>query len=65
MNVYISEMEAIEQHKKEKEAAISSGLTTTANPSYTPDYAAGLLAPATPVRFTLDVVCCVCVQYGL
>ncbi|XP_041368782.1 negative elongation factor A-like [Gigantopelta aegis] len=44
----VAEMEAIEQHKKEKEAAIAAGLTSPANPSYTPDYAAGLLAPATP-----------------
>ncbi len=48
----ISEIEAIEQQKKEKEASLSAAAAatpTTTVTSYTPDYAAGLIAPATPV----------------
>ncbi|XP_046341008.2 negative elongation factor A-like [Haliotis rufescens] len=47
----MAEIEAIELQKKEKEAAAStatSATTTTAVTSYTPDYAAGLVPPATP-----------------
>ncbi|XP_046545426.1 negative elongation factor A-like [Haliotis rubra] len=47
----MAEIEAIELQKKEKEAAASSAAsatTTTAVTSYTPDYAAGLVPPATP-----------------
>ncbi|XP_067657298.1 negative elongation factor A-like [Haliotis asinina] len=47
----MAEIEAIEQQKKEKEAAASSAAsatTTTTVTSYTPDYAAGLVPPATP-----------------
>lgn len=48
-----TEMEALEQQKKEKEAAAAAAAaaapTPTTTQSYTPDYAAGLVAPATPV----------------
>ncbi|ESO98384.1 hypothetical protein LOTGIDRAFT_206245 [Lottia gigantea] len=46
-----AEVEAMEQQRKEKEAAIAAGLavtTATTTVSATPDYAAGLMAPATP-----------------
>ena len=54
------DMEALEAQKKEKEAAAAAAAanpsttaatsTTPGLPSYAPDYAAGLIAPATPVR---------------
>ena len=54
-----SDMEALEAQKKEKElamaaaaanpASVASTLISTALPSYAPDYAAGLIAPAAPV----------------
>ena len=47
----VTEMEALEQQKKAKEEAAATSATapnTSAQP-FTPDYAAGLMAPATPV----------------
>jgi hypothetical protein len=50
-----AEMEAMEQAKKAKQeaeaaAAASAASAATTTHSITPDYAAGLIAPATPVR---------------
>lgn len=57
----LTDMEALEAQRKEKEAAAAAGAiassdTTTSTTStlstranYTPDYAAGLIAPAVPV----------------
>lgn len=46
-----TELEVMEQQKKAKEeaAAAAAAATTTAPQTVTPDYAAGLMAPATPV----------------
>lgn len=49
----------MEQQKKEKEAAaaaaaaVAASVAATTAPSATPDYAAGLISPATPVSDVL------------
>ena len=54
---FCSDMEAMEQAKKEKEAekaaaAAAAAVTTSAVP-YTPDYAAGLVSPAPAVSIVI------------
>ena len=55
------DMEALEAQRKEKEAAAAAApppsTTAAPVPSYAPDYAAGLIAPATPVcRFIILLI---------
>ena len=53
-------MEALEQQKKAKEEAAATSATapnTSAQP-FTPDYAAGLMAPATPVSIIVVYLAC-------
>ena len=53
-------MEALEQQKKAKEEAAATSATapnTSAQP-FTPDYAAGLMAPATPVSIVVVHLAC-------
>lgn len=55
-----AEMEALEQQKKAKEEAAATSATapnTSAQP-FTPDYAAGLMAPATPVSVVVVYLAC-------
>ncbi|XP_050398986.1 negative elongation factor A [Patella vulgata] len=52
-----ADVEAMEQQRKEKEASIAAGtsVATTTTAPYTPDYAAGLMTPATPKLATVVV----------